>query len=112
MDNTIDVSFKQLKKELEYVEYSVKEFPGYILKFLSYGQIDGQRGSKFKRQRIHYALFQRYTKDGPLIIMTAAPHLLNIPGEAKVELLQNHIIITSMVDPSEKLTLVRLTLKY
>lgn len=91
-----------LKRQLEINEYGIAELPGYTLKFMS-GQISVKRSGIDAKQRIDYSLLQR----GDSCYMTTSPHLLNTPGELKVEIIKNHIKLTSTIDQTDHITLIK-----
>ncbi len=95
-----------VKKYLEIFDWGIKEFPGYILNFMS-GVIDVKIGDKTHRQRIEYSLLQR----GDSCYMTTSPHLLNTPGELKIDMIKNHIKLTSVTNSDDSITLIREVLK-
>lgn len=91
-----------VKKQLEITEWGISEYPGYIVKFMG-GQISIKRSGTDAKQRLNYSLLQRGTD----VIMSAAPHLLDTPGELKVEMIKNHIKLTSTTNSDDHITLIK-----
>jgi hypothetical protein len=97
----------QLKKQLEIYEYGVVEHPGYVMTFFL-GQVHIKKeGDKFAQQRFNYSLLQR----GDHCFMTTSPHLLDTPGEMKVDYIKNHIKLTSVTNDNDHITLIRTYIK-
>ena len=95
-----------LKKELEISEFGIVEFPGYSLHFIQ-GQIALKQAGSLHKLRYNYHLLQR----GEFCYMEIVPQFLNTSGEMKVEFIKNHITLTSVKNPDEKITLVREQIK-
>jgi len=98
---------QEVKKYLQIWEWTIDGFPGQMCKFLPNGVIDLYKGSKWNRQLFKYSLFQR----GEDVIMKILPPWHQNHGELKVEVVKNHIRLTSLVDSSDVLTLIRLVIK-
>lgn len=97
----------KVKKQLMLWEWAIDGFPGQMCKFMPNGTIDLYKGSKFKRQRFTYHLFQR----GEDVVMRILPPWHQNHGELKVEEIKNEMKLTSLMDPTDVIKIKRLTVK-
>lgn len=95
-----------LRRYLERTEWGINELPGYSLKFME-GHISVERAGTNHKQKIMYSLLQR----GDHCYMTTSPQVLPIPGEIKLDMIKNHIKLTSTIKPEVSYTLIREQLK-
>lgn len=96
-----------VKRALIHTEFHIKEFSGLTMKFLPKGHLN-IKGSRQTPYDYEWSVFHSNDK----VIMKISPQILQIHSDMVVELPnKNTVILTSIADNTEKLTLIRVNLK-
>lgn len=96
-----------VKRVLSYTTFHIKEFPGLTMRFLPKGvlQIKGKKDTPYLYEWGLYHLNNE-------VIIRIDPDICEIPADMKVELPNiNTVLMTSIEDSTEKLTLTCVNLK-
>lgn len=100
------MELQALRKEISHFPFICEEYPGLMLKFIPGGTllIKGQALSPIK-----YEWSIRH--NGNDCILSVSPHLIHSHGDYKVDMVKDHINLTSIKAEDVNLHLVRLKLK-